>query len=51
MVRDRRGLDDAGATAIAWEDKVAVIDEPIITIQLREVAALFTMADDDFAAL
>lgn len=40
-------LNDSGAAEIAWADKLAIIDGPISTLQLREIAARFAVANAD----
>lgn len=40
-------LNDAGAASHAWAHKIALIDGPISVIQLKEVAAMFAVANDD----
>lgn len=40
-------LDDSGGAARAWEHKLDLIDAPISVIQLKEVAAMLAMANDD----
>lgn len=40
-------LDDAGGAAQAWEQKLSLIDAPISEIQLKEVAVMLAMANDD----
>lgn len=40
-------LNDSGAAEVAWSDKLAIIDGPISTLQLREVAARFAVANSD----
>jgi hypothetical protein len=39
-------LNDAAAAEVSWSDKLAAIDGPINTLQLREVAAMFATAND-----
>lgn len=40
-------LDDSGGAATAWDHKLNVIDAPISVIQLKEVAVMLAMANDD----
>lgn len=40
-------LDDAGASAQAWAHELGEIRWPISTIQLKELAAMFAVANDD----
>ncbi len=40
-------LNDAGASAHAWKHKLELIDVPISTLQLKEVAAMFAVANID----
>lgn len=40
-------LDDAGAAAQAWAHELGEIRWPISTIQLKELAAMFAIANDD----
>jgi hypothetical protein len=40
-------LNDSGAAEIAWSGKLSIIDGPISTLQLREIAARFAVANSD----